>query len=70
MSFSLQALGALYMRQNAGKLKPGVHAIPADIDRSVAEMKLKAFGGHVDTVTKRQAEYLHCVSVRQLISAF
>ncbi|MCE5189618.1 MAG: adenosylhomocysteinase, partial [Eubacteriales bacterium] len=58
MSFSLQALGALYIARNAGKLKPGVHAIPEDIDRSVAEMKLKAFGGHVDTLTKRQAEYL------------
>lgn len=59
MSFSLQALGALYIAQNAGKLKPGVHAIPEDIDRRVAEMKLKAFGGHIDTLTKRQAEYLH-----------
>ncbi len=58
MSFSLQALGALYILENSTSLNPGVHNIPTDIDRSVASMKLKAFGGSIDTLTKQQEEYL------------
>lgn len=58
MSFSLQALGAAYILKNAGKLKPGVHAIPEEIDKSVAVMKLKAFNGSIDTLTPAQLGYL------------
>jgi adenosylhomocysteinase len=58
MSFSLQALGAAYILKNAGKLKPGVHAIPEEIDKSVAVMKLKAFSGSIDTLTPAQLGYL------------
>jgi len=58
MSFSLQALGAVHILKNAGKLKPGVHAIPEEIDKSVAVMKLKAFSGSIDTLTPAQLGYL------------
>lgn len=58
MSFSLQALGALYLVEHQGQLSAGVHAIPDEVDRAVAEMKLKAFGGTFDTLLPEQIAYI------------
>ena len=58
MSFALQALGAEYLLKNRGKLAPKVYDIPAEVDRHVAELKLKAFGGAVDTLNDKQRAYL------------
>ncbi|MGI6507663.1 MAG: adenosylhomocysteinase [Saccharofermentanales bacterium] len=58
ISFSLQALGALYILEHQGQLAPGVHAIPDEVDRAVAEMKLKAFGGSFDILLPEQIAYM------------
>lgn len=58
MSFALQASGAEYILKNAGKLAPAVHNIPEEIDRYVAELKLKAFGGSFDVLSEKQKAYL------------
>lgn len=58
MSFALQAIGAEYILKNAGTLDARVHNIPDALDRRVAELKLKAFGGSCDTLTEKQKAYL------------
>jgi adenosylhomocysteinase len=58
MSFANQALAAEYLVKNAGKLEHKVHAMPADIDREVARLKLESMGVSIDKLTREQEEYL------------
>jgi adenosylhomocysteinase len=58
MSFANQALSAEYMAKNAKSLKPNVYAVPEDIDKEVARLKLAAMGVQIDTLTAEQAKYL------------
>ncbi|AKG22107.1 adenosylhomocysteinase [Calothrix sp. 336/3] len=57
MSFANQAMGAEYLVKNKGKLQPGIHAIPADVDKEIARLKLQAMGITVDTLTQDQIDY-------------
>lgn len=57
MSFANQAMGAEYLLKNKGKLQPGIHSIPADVDKEIARLKLQAMGITVDTLTPDQIEY-------------
>jgi adenosylhomocysteinase len=58
MSFANQALCMEYLVQNKGKLEIKVHPVPAEIDREVASLKLKAMGVSIDTLTAEQQKYL------------
>jgi adenosylhomocysteinase len=58
MSFSVQALALLYMARGGRDMCPGVYDIPPEIDREVAERKLKAMGLAVDALTAEQETYL------------
>jgi len=58
MSFAVQAMGALYILENKGKLAPGVFNIPAGIDEEIAMKKLKSIGVSIDTLTEEQKRYL------------
>lgn len=58
MSFANQALSAEYMVKNAADLEPGVHAVPAEIDESIAALKLATMGVKIDTLTDEQRKYL------------
>jgi adenosylhomocysteinase len=58
MSFANQALSAEFMKKNAKKLKKMVYSVPKDIDANIALLKLKSMGITIDTLTKRQKEYL------------
>lgn len=57
MSFSLQALSLRYLVEQAGKLSPGVYEVPEDIDKKVAELKLRSLGGKIERETEEQVEY-------------
>lgn len=59
MSFAGQALGAEYMWVNRGKLKPGVYALPPEVDAKIAALKLRSEGVKIDTLTQEQKEYLN-----------
>lgn len=59
MSFALQALSVEYIAKHAGELEPRVYEVPADIDREVAELKLKSIGVEIEKPTKEQLEYLN-----------
>lgn len=58
MSFAIQAKGLEYLAKNRGKLENKVYAVPAEIDREVAEIKLRANGITIDRLTDEQKAYL------------
>jgi adenosylhomocysteinase len=59
MSFANQALAAEYMMKNADKLQNKVYAVPEDIDREIARIKLNAMGVQLDVLTEDQVKYLN-----------
>ena len=58
MSFGIQALSALYIAQNAGKLENKLYNIPESIDREIAMIKIDAMGLGLDVLTEEQEAYL------------
>ncbi|MFT4930904.1 MAG: adenosylhomocysteinase [Natronomonas sp.] len=58
-SFGIQAVAAREMAQNGAKYDPGVHDVPDELDREVAEIKLEAEGVEIDELTPEQREYLN-----------
>jgi adenosylhomocysteinase len=58
MSFANQALSAEYLVKNKGKLEPGVHLLPKEVDQEIASLKLRALGMSIDTLTPEQIEYM------------
>jgi adenosylhomocysteinase len=59
LSFSDQALTAEYLVKEAKNLKPGVHNVPTEIDKTVARLKLASMGGAIDVLTPAQELYLN-----------
>ena len=59
MSFANQALACEYLVKNKGKLKPGLHSIPEEVDKEIARLKLQAMGITIDTLTPEQVEYMN-----------
>ncbi len=58
MSFANQALSVEYLIKNQGKLDPGVHLLPKEVDAEIANLKLNALGLSIDTLTSEQLEYI------------
>jgi len=58
MSFANQALSVEYLVKHQGKLAPGVHTLPEEVDTEIAGLKLKALGVGIDSLTPEQLEYL------------
>jgi len=58
MSFANQALSVEYLVKNKGKLEPGVHLLPKEVDEEIASLKLRALGLSIDTLTAEQLEYM------------
>ena len=59
MSFANQALACEHLVKNKGKLEPGLHSIPAEIDSEIARLKLEAMEINLDTLTAEQVEYMN-----------
>jgi adenosylhomocysteinase len=57
MSFANQALACEYLVKNRGRLAPGLHPIPPEVDEAIARLKLKAMGVQIDSLTSEQIEY-------------
>jgi adenosylhomocysteinase len=58
MSFANQALCAEFMIKNHATLEKRVYAVPEDLDKQVAKMKLEAMGVRIDRLTPEQEAYL------------
>jgi len=59
MSFANQALACEYLVKNKGKLAPGLHSIPVEVDKEIARLKLQAMGIEIDSLTPEQVEYIN-----------
>ncbi|MFB6106739.1 MAG: adenosylhomocysteinase [Halobacteriaceae archaeon] len=57
-SFGVQAVAVRELAANGDAYDPGVHDVPDDLDRQVAETKLDAEGVAHDALTDAQADYL------------
>jgi adenosylhomocysteinase len=59
MSFANQALASEFLVRHKGKLSHGVHALPRELDKEIASLKLAAMGIKFDTLTPEQENYLN-----------
>jgi adenosylhomocysteinase len=59
MSFANQAKSAEYMVKNHANLGKKVYNVPEDIDRKIAEIKLKSMGVELEKLTPEQDKYLN-----------
>ena len=59
MSFANQALSAEFILKHQSELGNEVHAVPEDLDREIARIKLEAMGIGIDTLTAEQEAYLN-----------
>lgn len=57
-SFGVQALCVERVLEAKGDFEEGVHEVPDDIDRRVAEIKLDALGVEIDELSDEQREYM------------
>ena len=57
ISFAVHALAAAYLVAVGGTLAPAVHAVPEQIDREVARLKLAALSVHIDELSDEQLAY-------------
>lgn len=57
LSFSVQALAVHYLAQHADELKPGVVALPDEIDVAIARTRLELLGVQLEKTTAEQQAY-------------
>jgi len=58
MSFANQALSVEYLIKNHAGLEKKVYAVPQELDKRVARLKLEAMGIGIDRLSPEQEEYL------------
>lgn len=58
LSFAVQAMSALYIKDNYRQLKKGVIDVSDEIDDIIARKRLEAWGIKIDTLTEEQKNYL------------
>jgi adenosylhomocysteinase len=58
MSFANQALAAEFIVKNHASLEKKVYAVPEEIDREIARLKLASMGTRIDTPTADQLRYM------------
>jgi adenosylhomocysteinase len=59
LSFALQALSAEHLAKHGLSMEPRVHAVPRELDRSVAIAALPSMGVRLDEPTPEQVRYAH-----------
>jgi len=57
-SFGIQAVCVRELVEHGDDYEAGVHDVPDDLDREVAEIKLDAEGVEIDSLTDEQSEYM------------
>ena len=59
MSFAIQAQSALYLVKNRDNLNSKIINVPKEVDRAVAERKIRFWGFEIDKLTPEQEKYLN-----------
>lgn len=57
-SFTNQVLAQIELYTKQGEYKPGVYMLPKKLDEEVARLHLDKLGAKLDTLTRKQSEYL------------
>lgn len=63
LSFAVQAMSAMYIKDNHQKLENKVIDVSAEIDDVIARRKLEAWGIKIDSLTEEQEKYLNSWNV-------
>ncbi len=63
LSFAVQAMSALYIKEHHKELANEVIDVSREIDEVIARRKLDAWGIKIDTLTEKQKEYLNSWNV-------
>ena len=63
MSFAVQALAAEFLARHRGEKLPMINRVPEEIDREIAERKLRFLGVDIDALTEEQEKYIHSFDV-------
>ncbi|MDD3244138.1 MAG: adenosylhomocysteinase [Eubacteriales bacterium] len=58
LSFAVQALSALHLAQHGREMEPGLHNVPAELDREIARIKIESLGMQLDSLSQEQKDYL------------
>ena len=58
MSFANQALSAEYLAKCGKELRKDVYGVPVEIDKKIADLKLRSMGIKIDILTAEQKAYL------------
>lgn len=58
MSFANQALSLEYLKKHYRQLKNDVYRLPEEMDKKIADLKLKSLGIKIDNLTPEQKRYL------------
>ena len=66
MSFAVQTLSLLWMLENGKSLDNKVYEVTETTDNRVAELRLRAAGISIDTLTEEQKKYLYGENNRRL----
>ena len=59
LSFAVQAMSAMYIKEHHEKLKNGVIDVSGEIDDIIARRRLKAWDIEIDELTEDQKNYLN-----------
>lgn len=57
-TFAMQFMAAVHLLEHRTELSPGVHPVPDEVDRRVAELKLATLGIAIDSLTEDQRRYV------------
>lgn len=63
MSFAIQALSAKYLTEHRDEIKDILIRVPEEIDKEVANRKLRFLGKNIDILTEKQRDYLESSSI-------
>ncbi|MGB8955020.1 MAG: adenosylhomocysteinase [Tumebacillaceae bacterium] len=59
MTFALQALGLRHIAENGRNLEPKVYSVPEEMDKYVANLRLKTWNVGIDKLSEEQERYLN-----------
>ena len=65
-TFAMQFMAALHLLEHGQGLEPGVHRVPDEVDRQVAEIKLQTLGVAIDDLTEAQQRFLEAWRIEDI----
>ncbi|MBK1725941.1 adenosylhomocysteinase [Halorhodospira neutriphila] len=67
-TFGVQFMAALHLLEHHEALAAGVHAVPDEVDRRTAELKLETLGVATDRLTEAQQRFRHAWRAEEILA--